>query len=101
VKTLGWFIACAGALIALAGLIWVKVRQTKRPKATQSMSVEVYHIVVDREKLRAMSRDERGFLLSLGYSANQVSMLQKLLIFSSNNSPPTETEQTLSAAQTQ
>jgi hypothetical protein len=63
--------------------------------------IEVYHIVVDKEKLRALPREERGFLLSLGYSANQVSMLQKFLMFSSNKEPTTETEKILSAAQTQ
>jgi hypothetical protein len=72
-----------------------------RFKERNDQMIKVYHIVVDKEKLRAIPREERGFLLSLGYSANQVSMLQKFLMFSSNREPSTETERILSAAQTQ
>lgn len=48
-----------------------------------------------------MPKEERVFLLLLGYAANQLSMLQKLLVFSSNKMPPNELEQHLSGAQTQ
>lgn len=48
-----------------------------------------------------MPKEERVFLLLLGYAANQLSMLQKLLMFSSNKTPPNELEQHLSGAQTQ
>ncbi|WP_426438409.1 hypothetical protein [Bradyrhizobium genosp. P] len=48
-----------------------------------------------------MPSDERSFMLLLGYSLNQTSMLQKLLMYSSSKTPPTEAEQTLAAAQTQ
>ncbi|WFU52343.1 hypothetical protein QA639_21795 [Bradyrhizobium pachyrhizi] len=64
-------------------------------------NIRVYDIPVPKDKLRAMPIDERGFLLSLGYSANYVSMLQKLLIFSMNSRPPSDAETLLSAAQTQ
>jgi hypothetical protein len=75
-------------------------KTANQPEGKRPM-IEVYHIVIDKEKLRALPCEERGFLLSLGYSANQVSMLQKLLMFSSNNEPPTEAEKILCAAQTQ
>jgi hypothetical protein len=68
---------------------------------TSTPVIQVYHIPVSKDKLREMPSDERSLMLLLGYSANQISMLQKLLMFSSNKQPPTETEQLLSAAQTQ
>jgi hypothetical protein len=63
--------------------------------------IEVYHIPISKDQLRAMPSEERSFMLMLGYSANQVSMLQKLLMFSAGTRSPSETEQTLSAAQMQ
>jgi hypothetical protein len=63
--------------------------------------IPVYEFDVPRDKLLAMPVDERGFLLSLGYATNHVQMLQKLSIFSLNNNPDNETEETLCAAQTQ
>jgi hypothetical protein len=63
--------------------------------------IEVYHIQVSKDHLKAMPKEERTFLLLLGYAANQLSMLQKLLMFSSNKLPTAEIEQYLTAAQTQ
>lgn len=63
--------------------------------------IQVYQIPVPKDRLRAIPKDERAFLLLLGYAANQLSMLQKLLMFSSNKIPPNELEQQLSSAQTQ
>jgi hypothetical protein len=74
---------------------------THQMSKDQSRAIDVYHVVISQEKLRAMSSDERAFLLLLGYAANQVSMLQKLLMFSMNKLPSSELEQTLCAAQTQ
>jgi hypothetical protein len=44
--------------------------------------IEIYRIAVSKDKSRAMPKDQRVFMLLLGYSANQVSMLQKLTMFS-------------------
>jgi hypothetical protein len=63
--------------------------------------VQVYRILVRKERLRAMSRDERVLLLLLGYVSNQLSMLQKLLTFATNRTPAKELEQHASGAQTQ
>ena len=86
-------------LLLCAMSLFVVARRLRMRKANQ-MKIQVYHIQVSKDKLRAMPKSERGFLLSLGYSANQVSMLQKLMMFSSNKLPPTEPEQMLSAVQT-
>jgi hypothetical protein len=59
--------------------------------------ISVYEFDVPKDKLRAMPVEERGFLLSLGYSANHVSMLQKLLMFSSNGDSEIEAENILRA----
>jgi hypothetical protein len=85
----------AVAIAAFAILVWLY-----RRRSTTRM-VQVYEIPVSKEKLRAMPIEERGFLLSLGYSANHVSMLQKLLRFSLNTQPDVEAEKLLSAAQSQ
>jgi hypothetical protein len=63
--------------------------------------IQVYRIPVPKERLRAMPKDERVLLLLLGYVANQVSMLQKLLTFATNRTPAEELEQHASGAQTQ
>src|SRR6266496_4987652 len=63
--------------------------------------IPVYEFEVPKDKLLAMPIEERGFLLSLGYAANHVSMLQKLLIFALNKESSIEAEQTLCAAQSQ
>jgi hypothetical protein len=65
------------------------------------MTIQVYRIPVPKDRLRSMPKAERAFLLLLGYAANQLWMLQKLLVFSSNKTPPNNAEQYLSAAQTQ
>jgi hypothetical protein len=63
--------------------------------------IQVYRIPVPKERLRAMPRDERVLLLLLGYAANQLSMLQKLLNFATNRTPDAEVEQHATGTQTQ
>jgi len=48
-----------------------------------------------------MPKDERALLLLLGYAANQVSMLQKLLNFATNHTWSFEVEQVATGVQTQ
>ena len=48
-----------------------------------------------------MPEDERALLFLLGYAANQLNFFSKLVIFSTNTDGHGETEQTLSAAQSQ
>ena len=49
--------------------------------------IQVYRIPVPKERLRKMPKDERVLFLLLGYAANQLSMLQKLLNFATNRTP--------------
>src|ERR1700744_2869971 len=63
--------------------------------------IEVYRIPVPKDRLRAMPRDERVLLLLLGYAANQLSMLQKLLTFATNRTPGRDFEQHGTGSQTQ
>jgi hypothetical protein len=63
--------------------------------------IDVLRIPVSKESLRAMPRAERGLFLLLGYAANQINLMSKLVVFSSNRTPPEHTEQMLSGAQTQ
>lgn len=63
--------------------------------------IDVYRIPVPKERLWAMPKDERVLFLLLGYVANQLSMLQKLLTYSTNRTPTDEIEQHASGAQTQ
>ena len=63
--------------------------------------IQVYRIPVPKERLRAMPKDERVLLLLLGYAANQLSMLQKLLNFATNRTPEAEVEQHATGTQTQ
>jgi hypothetical protein len=63
--------------------------------------IEVFCIPVPKERLLAMPKEDRGLLLLLGYVANQITMLQKLLNFSTNGDAGTELQQIASGVQTQ
>jgi hypothetical protein len=63
--------------------------------------IQVYRIPVPKEKLLALSVDERALLLLLGYVANQVQMLQKILVFATKLDPAEEVQAHSSAVQTQ
>ena len=63
--------------------------------------IVVYRIPVPKDRLRSMPKEERVLLLLLGYAANQLSMLQKLLHFATNRTPPEEIEQYATGVQTQ
>ena len=63
--------------------------------------IQVYRIPVPKEPLRKMPKDERVLFLLMGYASNQLSMLQKLLNFSTNRTPDVEVEQHATGAQTQ
>lgn len=47
-----------------------------------------------------MTKEERSLFLLLGYAANQINLLSKLVVFSTNNTPE-GVEQNLSGAQSQ
>jgi hypothetical protein len=63
--------------------------------------IQVYRIPIPKSRLRAMPKDERVLLLLLGYASNQLSMLQKLLIFATNRTSDGELEQHATGVQTQ
>jgi hypothetical protein len=46
------------------------------------MQVDVLQIEVPKDCLRAMPKEERALFFMLGYAANQFTMFQKLLVFS-------------------
>jgi hypothetical protein len=62
--------------------------------------ITVLRVPVSKDRMRAMPADERALLILLGYAANQINLLSKLVIFSSNKTPD-GVEQALSGAQTQ
>jgi hypothetical protein len=70
------------------------------PKFTRKRMITVVKIPVPKDRLRAMPEDERALLILLGYVANQINLLSKLVIFSSNKTPD-GVEQALCGAQTQ
>jgi hypothetical protein len=63
--------------------------------------IDVLQIAVPKERLRAMPVDERTFFFRLGYAVNQITMFQKLLIFSSNRTSTDPVDQRLSNVQTE
>ncbi|MDR3475850.1 MAG: hypothetical protein P4M09_29745 [Devosia sp.] len=63
--------------------------------------IEVNRIPIPNVALRGMPLEERALFLTLGYVANQLSMLQKLMNMISNREPTMEVDQYASAAQTQ
>jgi hypothetical protein len=63
--------------------------------------VDVLQISVPKDRLRAMPKDERVLFFRLGYAANQITMFQKLLVFSSNRTPTDPIDERLSNVQTE
>jgi len=63
--------------------------------------IEVYRIPIPKDRLQALSRDERVLLLLLGYVSNQISLLQKLVVFATNHTPERDFEQHCTGVQTQ
>lgn len=63
--------------------------------------LDIIRIPIARERLQQLTKDERTFLLLLGYTANQITVLWKLIIFSTNRTPDDPVEQRVTGAQTQ
>ena len=63
------------------------------------MIVDVLQVPVPKDRLRCMPKDERTFFLMLGYIANQIIMLKKILIFSVNHEATDPIDEQLSRVQ--
>jgi len=63
--------------------------------------IEVLRIALPKDRLKAIPKDERALFLLLGHAANQINLLSKLVIFSTNKTPVGQPEQDLSGAQSQ
>src|SRR5450631_4202973 len=63
--------------------------------------IDVVKIPIPKEQLAKLSPEERCVFLTLGYASNQVCVLWKMIIFSTNRTPTEVVEQRVTAAQTQ
>ena len=63
--------------------------------------IQVIRIPVPKQRLQALPKDERVLLLLLGYVANQIMMMEKLIIFSTNKESTEPIEQQTAGVQTQ
>jgi len=63
--------------------------------------IEVFRIPISKAQLRAIPADERNLLLLSSHAVNQLLILRKLLIFSTNYRSENAIENTLSAGQSQ
>jgi hypothetical protein len=63
--------------------------------------IEVFRIPLSKDQLRAIPAEERNLLLLTSHAVNQLSVLRKILIFSTNYESDNEIENTLSAGQSQ
>jgi hypothetical protein len=63
--------------------------------------IKVVRIQITKEQFRKLPKDERAFLLLMGHALNQIAVLIKLVIFSTNKDPPDPIEGRVSAAQSQ
>jgi hypothetical protein len=61
--------------------------------------IEVYRIPISKKQLATLPKEERGLLLLMGHSLNQISVFLKLFTFSSNKDPEHPIEERISAAQ--
>jgi hypothetical protein len=63
--------------------------------------IRVVRIPITKEQFRALPKDERALLLLMGHALNQIAVLVKLVIFSTNKDPEDPIEGRVSAAQSQ
>lgn len=63
--------------------------------------IQILRIPVPKDRLQALSKDERVLLLLLGYVSNQILMMEKLLTFASRKDPTDDAEQKMTGVQTQ
>src|ERR1700722_16913860 len=63
--------------------------------------IDVLRIPLPKDRLQSIPKDERALFLLLGYAANQINVLSKLVIFSTNKTPSDQPEGNLSGAQSQ
>jgi hypothetical protein len=68
---------------------------------TAVQPLKVLRIPIPKDRLRALSPDERVLFLLLGYVSNQIAMLQKLVIFSLNAEQNSEVDQHTTGVQSQ
>jgi hypothetical protein len=62
-----------------------EIVEVEQPRATGA--VDVLQIPIPKERLHNIPKGERSLFFMLGYAANKIIMLQKLLIFSANHAP--------------
>jgi hypothetical protein len=63
--------------------------------------IRVRRIEITKEQFRTLPRDERALLLLMGHAMNQIAVLKKLVILSTNKDPADPIEGRVSAAQSQ
>ena len=63
--------------------------------------IQVRRIQITKEQFRTLPKDERALLLLMGHALNQIAVLVKLVIFSTNKDPEDPIEGRVSAAQSQ
>jgi hypothetical protein len=66
-----------------------------------SKNTAIYRVALPRERLQRLPKEERALFFLLGHASNQIALMQKLVLFSSNRTPEDAVEQRLSGAQTQ
>jgi hypothetical protein len=62
---------------------------------------KIFRIPLTKAQLAAIPAEDRNLLLLAGHAVNQMAILRKVLIFSTNYGGPSELENTLSAGQSQ
>jgi hypothetical protein len=75
--------------------------KVKPPAHIEGSAVEIYRVPISKAELRSIPVTERNLLLLASHAVNQLSILQKLLVFSLNYKGASKIEDTLSAAQSQ
>ena len=63
--------------------------------------IDVFRVRLSKDQFGRLPKDERAVLLLSGHALNQISVLMKLVIFSSNRDPTDAVEGRVSAGQTQ
>jgi hypothetical protein len=63
--------------------------------------IQVVRVPISREQFRVLPKEERALLFLIGHALNQIAVLMKLVIFSTNKDPEDPIEGRVSAAQSQ
>ncbi len=96
-----WLLLSVGRLVLFLRCIGVALNYNVEAAISRLIMIDVTKVPVPAELLKRMTNEERTFFLLMGHAENQISVMYKVLRFSTNGDPANEVEQIVTGSQTQ